>query len=424
MRNTWVSLTKKLLTVTGIVSMLLMSSPATAQDGEALYKGNCTACHKIDKKVIGPALQGARASWAERTGSDDAIIAWIKNSQGYMKETGDPYAKQLFEEYNKTVMTPMALSTDEVVALLDYIDNWQPETPAADTTADGGAAVGAASESAGNPTLWLIVIIAVLFVVFRVLWGVNKSLTNLNRQKENEEPEPSSDMFSEFIGFFTKNKAVMVAVFLLIATYVGVLTWDMLNGIGVYQGYQPKQPIWFSHKIHAGQNGINCVYCHNSVEKGKAAGIPSVNICMNCHMGVQEGKVSGTKEIAKIYDAIGWDPDKLQYTEGYEQKPIEWVRIHNLQDFVYFNHSQHVVVGKQECQTCHGPIEEMDEVYQYSELTMGWCINCHRETNVSMDNNGYYESIHAELVEKYKGEGLETFTVEHIGGLECVKCHY
>jgi cytochrome c551/c552 len=424
MRNTWVSLTKKLLTVTGIVSMLLMSSPATAQDGEALYKGNCTACHKIDKKVIGPALQGARASWAERTGSDDAIIAWIKNSQGYMKETGDPYAKQLFEEYNKTVMTPMALSTDEVVALLDYIDNWQPETPAAATTADGGAAVGAASESAGNPTLWLIVIIAVLFVVFRVLWGVNKSLTNLNRQKENEEPEPSSDMFSEFIGFFTKNKAVMVAVFLLIATYVGVLTWDMLNGIGVYQGYQPKQPIWFSHKIHAGQNGINCVYCHNSVEKGKAAGIPSVNICMNCHMGVQEGKVSGTKEIAKIYDAIGWDPDKLQYTEGYEQKPIEWVRIHNLQDFVYFNHSQHVVVGKQECQTCHGPIEEMDEVYQYSELTMGWCINCHRETNVSMDNNGYYESIHAELVEKYKGEGLETFTVEHIGGLECVKCHY
>ncbi len=423
MRNTWVSLTKKLLMVTGIVSMLLMSSPATAQDGEALYKGNCTACHKIDKKVIGPALQGARANWAERTGSDDAIIAWIKNSQGYMKETGDAYAKQLYEDYNKTVMTPMALSTDEVAAILDYVDNWQPETPVAATTAEGGGAASA-PESTGNPTIWLIVIIAVLFVVFRVLWGVNKSLTNLNRQKDNDEPAPSVDMFTEFIGFFTKNKAVMVVVFLLIATYVGVLTWDMLNGVGVYQGYQPKQPIWFSHKIHAGQNGINCVYCHNSVEKGKSAGIPSVNICMNCHMGVQEGKVSGTKEIAKIYDAIGWDPDKLQYTEGYDQKPIEWVRIHNLQDFVYFNHSQHVVVGKQECQTCHGPIEEMDEVYQYSELTMGWCINCHRETNVSMDNNGYYESIHAELVEKYKGEGLETFTVEHIGGLECVKCHY
>jgi cytochrome c551/c552 len=421
MRNTWVSLTKKVLLVTGVLSMLLMSSPASAQDGEALFKANCTACHKIDKKVVGPALQGARARWAERTGSDDAIVAWVKNSQGYMKESSDAYAKQLFEDYNKSVMTPMALTTEEVVSVLDYIDNWQPEVPVADVAA-GDA--GAAQESTGDPTLWLILVVVVLFVVFRVLWGVNKSLENLNRQNQGEAPAPSSDMFAEFVGFFTRNRALTAVVVLVIASYVTVLGWDWINDVGVYQGYQPKQPIWFSHKVHAGQNGINCVYCHNSVEKGKAAGIPSVNICMNCHMGVQEGKQTGTKEIAKIYEAIGWDPDKLRYIDGYEQKPIEWVRIHNLQDFVYFNHSQHVVVGKQECQTCHGPIEEMDEVYQFSELTMGWCINCHRETNVAMEGNGYYESIHADLVEKYKGEGLETFTVEHIGGLECVKCHY
>ncbi|MEX2596695.1 MAG: cytochrome c3 family protein [Salibacteraceae bacterium] len=424
MRNKWVSLTKKLLTVTSVLSLLLISSPASAQDGEALFKANCTACHKMDKKMIGPALKGTRASWAERTGSDEAIISWIKNSQGYMKETGDAYAKKLFEDYNKTVMTPMALSTDEVVAVLDYIESWEPKVADVSAAGEGSDGGGGSAESSGDPTLWLILVIVVLFVVFRVLWGVNRSIQNLNNQKEGDEPLPASDLFSEFIGFFVKNRIVSAIALLLIASYLGVLTWDMLNGIGVYEGYQPKQPIWFSHKIHAGQNGINCVYCHNSVEKGKSAGIPSVNICMNCHMGVQEGKVSGTKEIAKIYDAIGWDPDKLRYIEGYETKPIEWVRIHNLQDFVYFNHSQHVVVGKQECQTCHGPIEEMDEVYQYSDLTMGWCINCHRETDVSMDGNGYYESVHDELVEKYKGEGLETFKVEHIGGLECVKCHY
>ncbi len=424
MRNNWVSLTKKLLTVTTVLSLLLISSPAAAQDGEALYKANCTACHKIDKKVVGPALQGAREKWAERTGSDDAIIAWIKNSQGYIKETKDPYAIQLWEEYNKSIMTPMALSSDEVVAVLDYIDNWKPEEPVAAAGEAVAGEGGGEQESAGDPTIWLILVVVVLFVVFRVLWSVNNSLESLNRQKEGEEAAPVDDMFAEFVGFFTRNRAVSAVVIVLIVAYISVLGWDWLNGIGVYQGYQPKQPIWFSHKIHAGQNGINCVYCHNSVEKSKSAGIPSVNICMNCHMGVQEGKVSGTKEIAKIYDAIGWDPDKLRYIEGYDQKPIEWVRIHNLQDFVYFNHSQHVVVGKQECQTCHGPIEEMDEVYQYSELTMGWCINCHRETNVAMDGNGYYEAVHDELVEKYKGEGLETFTVEHIGGLECVKCHY
>ncbi len=399
-----------------------MSSPASAQEGEAIFKANCTACHKIDKKLVGPALQGARARWAERTGSDDAIIAWVKNSQGYMKSANDAYANKLFDDYNKSVMTPIAISSEEVVAVLDYIDNWQPEVPVAQ--AGGEAGVAGAEESAGDPTLWLILVAVVLFVVFRVLWGVNKNLESLNRQNEGDAPAPTTDMFGEFIGFFTRNRAVTVVVFLVIGAYISVLGWDYINGIGVYQGYQPKQPIWFSHKIHAGQNGINCVYCHNSAEKGKAAGIPSLNICMNCHMGVQEGKVSGTKEIAKIYDAIGWDADKNRYIDGYDQKPIEWVRIHNLQDFVYFNHSQHVVVGKQECQTCHGPIEEMDEVYQYSELTMGWCITCHRETSVTMDGNGYYESIHEDLVEKYKGEGLETFTVEHIGGLECVKCHY
>ena len=423
MLNFWVSLTNRFLSTTALVSLLLLSSTAFAQEGEALYKANCTACHKIDKKMIGPALQGARQTWADRTGSDDAIVAWIKNSQGYIKESGDSYAKDLLDQYNNTLMTPNALSTEEVLALLDFVDAWQPEVAVA---ADGGAVASGegGSGEAGDPTLLLIVTIIILFVLFRVLWGVQRNLKALNQQKDGEDVEQGPSLFEAFLAYFSKNKAVTAVVIVLLFGYGAVISWDWVNSIGVYQGYQPTQPIWFSHKIHAGQNGINCVYCHNSAEKGKAAGIPSVNICMNCHMGVQEGKVTGTEEIAKIYDAIGWDADKLQYIDGYEQKPIEWVRIHNLQDFVYFNHSQHVVVGKQECQTCHGPVEEMDEVYQHSDLTMGWCINCHRETEVDMEGNGYYEEVHAELVEKYKDQGLETFSVEQNGGLECVKCHY
>ncbi|MDP4843898.1 MAG: c-type cytochrome [Salibacteraceae bacterium] len=423
MRNTWVSLSNRLMIFTAVLLLLLTSSPLSAQDGEALFKANCTACHKIDKKMIGPALQGAKAKWAERTGSDEAIISWVKNSTAYMKTSGDDYAISLFEEYNKTLMTPMALTSEEVIAVLDYVDNWVP-TGGGPVVVTGDGVSVASTEETSDPTLWLIVAAIVLFIVFRVLYGVSKNLDRLNSQREEVELSEEKGMYSDFLGLFKRYKVVTAILGLLVFGYISILGWDSIGSIGVYQGYQPTQPIWFSHKIHAGQNGINCVYCHNSVEKGKAAGIPSVNICMNCHMGVQEGKVSGTKEIAKIYDAIGWDPDKNQYIEGYDQKPIEWVRIHNLQDFVYFNHSQHVVVGKQECQTCHGQIQEMDEVYQYSELTMGWCINCHRETKVTMKDNGYYEEIHSELTEKYKDEGLESFTVEQIGGLECVKCHY
>jgi hypothetical protein len=160
--------------------------------------------------------------------------------------------------------------------------------------------------------------------------------------------------------------------------------------------------------LHAGEYGIECEYCHSGATKSKNAWIPSANVCMNCHKLINEGPKYGTEEIQKIYDAIGFDPATKQYIEGYEQKPIEWVRIHNLPDHAYFNHAQHVVVGGLECQTCHGPIEEMEVVYQYSTLGMGWCINCHREEKVK-------------TLGKENPEGL---TVEDMGGLDCARCHY
>ncbi len=221
---------------------------------------------------------------------------------------------------------------------------------------------------------------------------------------------------------------IMATIFvLLLGTYI---LFDSLMDIGIDQGYQPIQPIAFSHKIHAGDNKIDCEYCHSSAKNSKTSGIPSVNVCMNCHKSISEytGPVTSEfskefydAEIHKIYEAIGWDPEELEYIEGYEQKPIKWVRIHNLPDFVYYNHSQHVNVAGIDCQKCHGPVEEMDEVYQYSSLTMGWCIDCHKETNVDLKGNDYYAKIHQELAKKF---GVEKITVAQLGGKECGKCHY
>lgn len=196
-----------------------------------------------------------------------------------------------------------------------------------------------------------------------------------------------------------------------------------MEEVGVQQGYAPTQPINFSHKIHAGQYEMDCKYCHSTVEKSKSASIPSLNTCMNCHKYVKAAEKYNGKtspEIQKIYNAIGFDGDNMEYIEGYEQKPIEWIRIHNLPDLAYFNHSQHVVVGKVECQTCHGPIEEMEKVYQYSNLQMGWCIDCHRERGIDSENNDYYEEAHKNML----AEGKDYITVADNGGLECSKCHY
>ena len=226
--------------------------------------------------------------------------------------------------------------------------------------------------------------------------------------------------FSSGLSWVRLNPAFLIFTSILLVFSGMKGCWNSISTIGVAQNYQPEQPIAFSHKIHAGENGIDCNYCHHTARSSKHAGIPSVNVCMNCHTYINEGTITGKEEINKIYAAIGFDPNTRTYIPNYEQKPIEWVRIHNLPDLAYFDHSQHVNVAGVECQTCHGPIEEMDEVYQYSKLTMGWCINCHRETEVDTENP-YYHDLHNEWIDKYHGEDI---TVDMIGGMECAKCHY
>ena len=274
--------------------------------------------------------------------------------------------------------------------------------------------------------LALIILSVVLLAIAALLFGIKRHLTTLNAEKNPQEAEPSfyetkiKPVTSKWNPTIVK-LAVFAFLALVVLAPIGYLFG--MNEVGVQQGYAPTQPINFSHKIHAGEYEIDCKYCHSTVEKSKSASIPSLNTCMNCHKYVKaDEKYNGktSPEIQKIYNAIGYDGDNMQYIEDYPQKPIEWVRIHNLPDLAYFNHSQHVVVGKLQCQECHGPIQEMDKVYQYSTLQMGWCIDCHRERGIDSKDNEYYEEVHKNL----KADGKEFISVADNGGLECSKCHY
>ena len=273
--------------------------------------------------------------------------------------------------------------------------------------------------------LALIILSVVLIAISILLYGIKRHLTVLNNEKNQQTAEPSlyERKFRPIIDAWNPTVATLIIAG-AVMLFLGAFGYKFgMEEVGVQQGYAPTQPINFSHKIHAGQYEMDCKYCHSTVEKSKSASIPSLNTCMNCHKYVKAAEKYNGKtspEIQKIYNAIGFDGDNMVYIEGYEQKPIEWIRIHNLPDLAYFNHSQHVVVGKVECQTCHGPIEEMEKVYQYSNLQMGWCIDCHRERGIDSENNDYYEEAHKNML----AEGKDYITVADNGGLECSKCHY
>lgn len=394
-----------------IILLFAVSASLSAQnveEGEKLYKANCTACHQIDNKLIGPALRGVSDKYSE-----EWLIKWIKNS-AEMIAAGDPDAIAIWEEYNKSPMTAFPyFSDDDVKNILAYIEQ-APEKQAvvATTSADGGAIVVEDQTS----DYIILTIAIVLLLVIAGLWKIKNTLKEV-------AGEESEDLFSSTItlvnAFFARKSLVTLTVLIILGFGVNS-AWNLMLGVGVTKGYAPEQPIAYSHKLHSGINGIDCNYCHHSARHGKSAAIPSANVCMNCHTYINEGP-SGKAEIQKIYDAVGFDPEKGQYIEGYEQKPIKWVRIHNLPDHAYFNHSQHVVAGGLECQDCHGAIEEMEVVEQHAELTMGWCIDCHRQTEVKVADNDYYEEMHAKFKENHPGEA---FNVEAIGGLECGKCHH
>jgi mono/diheme cytochrome c family protein len=378
---------------------------AEVQAGDALFKANCTQCHAINEKVVGPALKDIT-----KRRSISWLIPWVKNPAKVIA-SGDEYAVKLFNDYGKQQMPSFGLSDKEITSIMAYVtaESTKPATatvggPTAgnDQKTDGQQEAGA-GKYVDVLLIVLVVVLIVLVVTLAIIANLMKDVLRGRKDLDGRDVEVMNQRF-DWAGLYRSSalRGIVGVVVALALLYAGV---QSVMAVGLTQGYQPTQPIAFSHKLHAGENNINCAYCHTSVYKGKSANIPSPNICMNCHSQIK----TESPEIKKIYRAIE------------RKQPIQWVRVHNLPDLAYFNHSQHTQVGGIQCQTCHGPIQNMEVVYQYSALTMGWCINCHRETPLNTKGNAYYDN----LVKLHdKSNNAVPFTVSSNGGTECSKCHY
>ncbi len=382
---------------------------AAVQAGDALFKANCTQCHAVNEQVVGPALAGISKrrpiTW---------IIPWIHNSAKVVA-SGDEYAVALYNKFQKQQMPSFALSDKEITSIVAYITSQEGQQATATTggvTAQNagstdGQTAGAADAGSGKAVdillIALVVVLIVMVVTLIIIGNLMKDVLRGRKDLDGRDTEILEQRFDW--GKLYRSpvlRGIVGVVFALVLLYEGV---QSVMAVGLTQGYQPTQPIAFSHKLHAGEHQINCAYCHTSVYKAKSANIPSANICMNCHSQIK----TESPEIKKIYRAIE------------RKQPVQWVRVHNLPDLAYFNHSQHTQVGGLQCQTCHGPIQNMEVVYQYSALTMGWCINCHRETPLNTKGNAYYDNL--VKLHDTKNAGAP-FTVSSNGGTECSKCHY
>ncbi|TAE30039.1 MAG: cytochrome C [Cytophagales bacterium] len=389
------------------------SGGGDVEKGKSLFNNNCAQCHAVtEEALVGPGLKGVR----QRTPGEAWLQKWIRNSSALIA-TGDAYAVQVFNKYNKIQMSNFPnLTDDDIKSILDYVDSANA-APAAAAVVGGGTSAATSTQTGdggGSPSsLFTFVLVALLIVMLLVLGVLLVIVTILSKavQPVGVTAEGTAATGASLVDRLrtgltnTVNNSIVRSV--VIWLFVLVATKAIIDGtfsVGIQQGYAPKQPIQYSHKLHAGQYKIDCNYCHTGVNKGKSATIPAANICMNCHGVIKKE----SPEIQKIYAAIE------------QNRPIEWVRVHNLPDLAYFNHAQHVNVGNIQCQTCHGEIEKMEVVEQRSSLTMGWCIDCHRKTEVNTKDNAYYDK----LVALHKKETKEPLKVANIGGLECSKCHY
>lgn len=447
-------------------------SQANPDAGKTLFQNNCAACHAKDMKTksTGPALAGAQERW----GNDADLYAWIRNSQALIAK-GHPMATELWKTWGPTVMTAFPnLTDDQIGDLLAFINGTAAGTYGKPAGAPSTTTVPADSQPKGISWVWWV-LLAVLGIMAAILSRLIGGLNRLAKIQAGEEVEESRSFWQ-----FLSSKGMVTTLIVLGVVLAGYTT--VINGIGFgrQQNYQPDQPIKFSHTTHAGLNKIDCQFCHDGARRSKHSVIPAMNTCMSCHKAIVKGSAYGTAEISKIYASVGFNPNTNNYIPNYStmpekeievifkkwigdnylvdknlkaidregerlmdeqwkgiknsltsptkpqiQGPVEWIRIHNLPDHVYFNHAQHVTVGGITCQQCHGKVENMDVVKQYSTLSMGWCVNCHRETEVkSFSSNDYYLNQFEKYHQALKDGSKKKVTVEDIGGLECQKCHY
>ena len=438
------------LTLVLFVSVTVVSY---SQDGEKLFKANCASCHHPIKNATGPKMQGVLQKW-EDNGEGDLIYEWVKNPAELYNSGKSKMAKAIWD-WSPTVMTPQGhLSKDEVKSIFAYVDAYAP--PA---TAQGPATDDTVYEAEDETvSFWWWIIIGLMVFVLFATFGVRRELSEVIAAKEGQEVDPKKTFIVSARQWALRNWFVTVLMIVAVALFSGIELFGRLYQVGVYQDYQPSQPIAYSHKLHAGNMGIECKYCHHSAEKSKHAGIPSVNVCMNCHAVVHEGPQYGTEEIDKIHLAAGYNKAKQAYNLDANgtriEQPLVWNKAHNLPDHVYFSHAQHVHpnTGNIDCRQCHGPVQNYtlgrvsttDEVNAYAStdevmekgiiqltkpiLTMGWCIECHNKKEIDLASTGYYEEIHNRLKSRADVHNNiledDKVTVKELGGWECAKCHY
>jgi cytochrome c551/c552 len=411
------------LTLFILSSFVFFISDISAQDGKALFQSKCASCHNIFQPMTGPALKGLedRHKWADH----NELLKWVHNPSTYMAT--DAYTQGLKAQY-KTIMTPFSdLTLKDVDAIVAYINQEV-------INGDKGPGPGGPTpeeQPDNNNAIIFGVISLILAIIALILMHINSNLKKLSDDAEGiNRPEPVP---------FYRNKIYIALIAIIFFGVAGYYFSKAAIGFQRQIGYQPKQPIFFSHKVHPGINQINCLYCHGNAWESKHATVPSINICMNCHRTIRDYKgpmlydadgatVDGSAEINKLYKYAGFDPANATDWDISKATPIPWIKIHNLPDHVFFSHAQHVRAGKVQCQTCHGEITGMNEVKQFSELSMGWCINCHRQTKVdfnydSTKGNKFY-SLYEKFHNDIKEGKMDSVTVEDIGGIECQKCHY
>lgn len=291
------------------------------------------------------------------------------------------YADKDFEAFQAVIVNPLGKKMSEVHANIKIEDE---DLKTIKIYLDEFAHKGPAKEKAN--VVWLV---GLLILVLLIL----ASLIDLILTKK------------------VKPQVIVVLVLVVSFGWLAKILYTEAVDLGRQQAYAPLQPIKFSHEVHAGLNQTDCLYCHSTAEYSKSAGIPSVSTCMNCHLLVREGTNSGKFEIDKIHYAFE------------NNIPVEWVRIHNLPDHVFFSHAQHVGAGKLDCAECHGKVEEMDILTQHSELSMGWCLDCHKTQKVQFLENDYYTTF-KEFHDQIKSGQIDSVTVAQVGGTDCMKCHY
>ena len=398
---------------------ILTALAAPAQDGKSLFQTNCAQCHNPIKVLTGPALKGV----TDRVTDRKLLHDWIHNNTKVLA-SGNVYFTNLFNQYGRAPMNTFPGLTDQQIdAILNYVNNYSEPLARTNTSLNS-------NDNPPEDYTLLFGIVTFVLAVFAVsLYLVNTNLKRLADEKRGIPPQPKVPVY--------RNKFYITITAIVIFILLGYWMTVLAIGLGRQQGYQPEQPIFFSHHVHAGLNQISCLFCHGNAWDGKIATVPSPNVCMNCHAAINEyrgerllredgSRVDPNEEIGKLYSYTGYDPQKGRYTKP--GRPIEWVRIHNLPDHVYFSHAQHVRAGKVQCQTCHGPIQDMDEVRQFAPLSMGWCINCHRTTKVDFADSAGHGNKFYHLYSRFSHElgtgARDSVTVEDIGGTECQKCHY